>query len=215
MSSAPPSSMHDSLSPGLLIASPKLDGGTFERAVIVMVHHDEEGAMGFIINKKLSVDLASLLESADEELPGEVGEACSGMAVRFGGPVRLEQLWLIYQRKAAAEPARGGFSGQIEALQQRGALRFGDRWWLIADSDSIEQFVYGERDDPHRPFIGYTGWGPGQLEEEIDEGSWLFLDFQDDLIFWEMETEECWDEALKRLGVSPMAFLMMGKAAKA
>ena len=70
------SGLDTSLAPGFLIASPRLDGGPFERAVIVMVHHDEEGAMGFIVNKPLGIDFGSLLESADDQLGGEIDARC-------------------------------------------------------------------------------------------------------------------------------------------
>ena len=203
-------SSHTSLAPGLLIASPKLDGSTFERAVIVMVHHDEGGAMGFILNKPLTVDLGSLLETADEALEGPIDERCFDVAVRFGGPVRVEQLWLIYRDLDEESETPQAF----EALEQRGSLQFHKRWCVVADSESIEAFLYGQRDDPFRPFIGYTGWGPGQLEEELEEGSWLFLEFQEDLIFDDRDADDCWDDALARLGVAPMAFLMMGKVAR-
>lgn len=202
--------MDGSLSPGFLIASPKLDDSPFERAVIVMVHHNEQGAMGFIINKPLTIDLGSLLETAEETLPGEIDEGCFDASVHFGGPVRVEQLWLIYRGDEPHELSED----EIEQLEDKGQLHFTDHWCLVADSRSIESFVYGTRTDPYRPYIGYTGWGPGQLEDEIEDGSWLFLDFQEDLVFGELEPDECWDEALARLGVNPMAFLMMAKAGR-
>lgn len=202
--------MHDTFSPGFLIASPKLDGGPFERTVILMVHHDAEGSMGFIINKPLSIDLGSLLESADEQLPGEVTAGCYELDVHFGGPVRIEQLWLIYNDEDTSSSP-----GELERLELSGMLQFDENWCLVADSDSIESFVYGHRSAPFRPYIGYTGWGPGQLEEEFEDGSWLFLDFQEDLVFNECDPDDCWDNALARLGVNPMAFLMMGKVGRA
>ena len=201
----------ESFAPGFLIASPRLDGSPFERAVILMVHHDQEGAMGFIINKPLSIDLGSLLETADERLPGDITHDCFELSVRFGGPVRVEQLWLIYRE---LEGQRSGEVG-VKDLERQGLLQFDERWCLVADSESIEAFVYGRRSNLYRPYIGYTGWGPGQLEEEIDEGSWLLMDFEDELVFDEHEPEACWQHALALIGVNPMAFLMMGKVGSA
>ena len=198
------------LSPGFLVASPRMDGSTFERAVILVVHHDEDGAMGFIVNKPLSVNLGELLETADETLPGEIAERCFGLDVQFGGPVRMEQLWLIYRDDGEEQEPEAS----IEDLEERGCLQVAPRWRLIADSDSIEVFLYGEREDPFRPFIGYTGWGAGQLEGEMEEGSWLHLPFEGERVFEDRDQEEAWHDALKRIGVDPFAFLMMGGLAK-
>ena len=67
---------------------------------------------------------------------------------------------------------------------------------------------------PALVFIGYTGWGPGQLEGEIEEGSWLCLDFEQvDALGG--DDDACWSDALARLGVNPMAFMMMGKMGSA
>lgn len=198
--------MHETLSPGFLIASPKLDDSPFERAVIAMVHHDDRGAMGFIINKPLDVDLGTLLQSADEKLSGEIDLACFGMTVHFGGPVRVEQLWLVYhdvpdKLESDAEPL--SFD-----------LQFDPRWYVVAAYESIERLAGGQDGLDFKPFVGYTGWGAGQLEQELEEGSWLFLPFNNDFVL-SLSGEPLWEEALSRLGVDPMAFLMMGAAGRA
>jgi putative transcriptional regulator len=198
------------LAPGFLIASPRLDGGTFERAVILVAHHDEAGTMGFIVNKPLTVNLGELLETADDSLPGPIASRCFELAVQFGGPVRMEQLWLVYND----ESEHGEPPATIDDLEERGHLEFAPRWRLIADSESIESFLYGRRDDAFRPFIGYTGWGAGQLEEEMEEGSWLHLPFDASLIFEDRDQDDVWEDALARIGVDPFAFLMMGGLVK-
>jgi putative transcriptional regulator len=195
------------LAPGFLIASPKLDGSPFERAVIVMVHHDDQGAMGFIINKALDIDFGSLLQSADEKFALGISDRCYDIDVHFGGPVRVEQLWVIYNQ-APPTPE------ELEAAEQDGSLFFGERWFLASSSEVIERIASGQQAQAYRPFVGYTGWGPGQLEGELEEGSWLCLGFDDELLF-EVKAEEAWSLALDRLGVSPMAFTLMGKMAEA
>ncbi|MEM1349987.1 MAG: YqgE/AlgH family protein [Myxococcota bacterium] len=202
------SQIDGSLAPGFLIASPKLDGSPFERAVIVMVHHDDQGAMGFIVNKPLDIDFGSLLESVqeDEYASRAIADGCFDVFVHFGGPVRVEQLWVIYNHDGVP----------FEPDNDHGMISFGGTWTLVASSDSIEAFAFGERVNAFLPFIGYTGWGPGQLEGELEEGSWLCLDFQDDLVLdQDADGEDIWAEALGRLGVHPMAFLMMSKVGEA
>lgn len=202
-----------SISPGYLIASPKLDDSPFERAVVVMVHHDSEGAMGFIINKPLDIDFGSLIQSVNDDIARELTAESFDIPVHFGGPVRIEQLWLIFQREKVMEEPNESNLRLLEKMNDpdEGALTFSDGWFLAASGELIEGFAIGQEDGTYRPFIGYAGWGPGQLETEIEEGSWLLLDFEKDL-FFDAAPSVHWDEALKRLGVDPTAFLMMGKS---
>lgn len=196
----------DLLAPGFLVASPRLDGSLFERSVIVMVNHDDKGAMGFIINKPLEVDFGSLLEMVEMDT-NAIAPRCYDQEVYFGGPVRVEQLWVIYNgllTEAAPEPT-------FESLQSDGEIRFHDEWALSGTSYSIESFAFGREVNPFRPFVGYAGWGPGQLEREIGEGSWLLLDFDDEFVL-ETRADDLWDDALARLGVDETTFMMMGKA---
>ncbi len=199
-----------SLSPGFLIASPKLDGTPFERAVVVIVHHDDEGAMGFIINKPLEIDFGSLIQSVNEDIARQVVPDSFDVHVYFGGPVRIEQLWLIFQQDPDI------LSPRLRATptsnpEDSSTLGFSDGWFLAASGDIIEGFALGKEHGNYRPFIGYSGWGPGQLEAEIEDGSWLILDFEEDLFFDSIPAYN-WDQALNRLGVDPTAFLMMAKS---
>lgn len=205
-----------SISPGFLIASPKLDDSPFERAVVVMVHHDAEGAMGFIINKPLDIDFGSLIQSVNDELATELTPQSFETPVHFGGPVRIEQLWLIFQRDRVMEEKNEANLRLLQKMSEpdEGALTFSDGWFLAASGELIEGFAIGQEHGEYRPFIGYAGWGPGQLEAEIDEGSWLLLDFEKDL-FFDSSPALHWEEALERLGVEPTAFLMMGKSGMA
>lgn len=158
--------------------------------------------MGFIVNKPLEVDFGSLLEMVELE-GGNIAPTCYEQDVYFGGPVRVEQLWVMYNGWIANNAA-----DEFSSLEDDGEVRFHDEWALSGTSDSIQTFAYGREDNAFRPFVGYAGWGPGQLEKEIGEGSWLMLDFDDDLLAPNTTT---WDEALERLGVDETTFMMMGK----
>lgn len=202
-------SKNDQLAPGFLVASPRLDGSLFERTVIVMVNHDERGAMGFIINKPLDVDFGSLLEMVEIDTAA-IAPSCYDQDVYFGGPVRVEQLWVIYNGLLGGAAPRPSF----DSLQTDGEVLFRDGWALSGTSRSIESFAFGREPNPYRPFVGYAGWGPGQLEREISEGSWLPLDF-DDAFVLQSEPDTLWNTALSRLGVDETTFMMMGKAGSA
>ncbi len=201
------------IAPGFLVASPKLDDTPFERAVVVMIQHDDEGAMGFILNKPLEIDFGSLIESVNEELVPHLRPESFEKPVHFGGPVRIEQLWMIFRRNIEGEEDSAANQRLLHKMREPGdgALTFCDGWYLAASGDLIEGFAMGHQHGAHRPFIGYAGWGPGQLESEIEDGSWLMLDFDDDFLFDRGATVH-WDEALERLGVDPTAFLMMAKS---
>lgn len=201
-----------SLSPGYLIASPRLDGSPFERAVVAVVHHDDEGAMGFIINKPLEIDFGSLIQSVNDDIARRVVKKSFDIHVHFGGPVRIEQLWMIFKED---EQCLGNYSEKFKrGLEDSSTLAFHEGWFLAASGDVIEGFALGLQAGRYRPFIGYCGWGCGQLESEIEEGSWLVMDFEEDL-FFHSQANVNWDSALNRLGVDPTAFLMMGRAGMA
>src|SRR5690554_939968 len=96
-----------SMSPAFLVASPRLDGSPFERAVILLVHHDLSGAMGYIINKPVDVDFGTLISSVNTEIESKILADRFQKAVYFGGPVRLEQLWVLYKRSGEVRPDAG------------------------------------------------------------------------------------------------------------
>lgn len=194
------------LAPGFLVASPRLDGSLFERSVIVMVHHDAQGAMGFIVNKPLEVDFGSLLELVDLD-SDQIAPQCYEQDVFFGGPVRVEQLWVIYEGRLKQDD-----SG-VRSLHDDGEVRFHDDFTLSGTSASIESFAFGQDDNPFHPFVGYAGWGPGQLEDEIGDGSWLMIDFDPNIIA--CDPHQMWALALETLGVDETTFAMMGKAGSA
>lgn len=175
--------------------------------MILMVNHDVEGAMGFIINRPLDVDFGSLLELVD--LDGTIAPAAYEQDVFFGGPVRVEQLWVMYHGMLeGADPQR-----TFDGLREHGEVRFHDEWALSGTAHSIESFALGSGATAFRPFVGYTGWGPGQLEEEIGEGAWLMIDFDAEFVL--ESTDTMWDLALDRLGLDEATFLLMGKAGSA
>lgn len=202
-----------SMAPCFLVASPKLDDSPFERAVILLVHHDEQGAMGYIVNKPVQVDFGTLIASVNEAIEDQILAERFEQTVFFGGPVRMEQLWVLFRRSAPGPPARPlAFEGGSEVHPAN--LHFGERWTLSAAGRIIERFALEPTDRFFMPMLGYAGWGAGQLEGELEDGSWLLADF-DEALVRETPAADCWDRALKIIGVDPTAFLMMGKAGSA
>lgn len=203
----------------------------------MMVHHDQRGAMGYIINKPVDVDFGTLISSVNAQLQPKILAERFQKTVYFGGPVRIEQLWVLYKQSQAAERAysdlaapapelgkpvlpdsfQSAFAGALgdeEPGGHIGDFSIGERWALSASGRVIEDFAMHPTDDYFMPVLGYAGWGAGQLEEEIGEGSWLLADFDDSLIF-ETQPFDRWKRALDEMKVDPMSFLMMGEVGQA
>jgi putative transcriptional regulator len=134
----------------LLVASPLLGDPNFERAVVFMLEHSDEGALGLVLNRPSEVEIASPLD--------DWSRFTSHPAVVFvGGPVSREAV-ISLARVAHAHSAPDAWQriyGPVGVLD------------LTADADLIGAVI-----DDLRIFAGYAGWGPGQLEGEIEEGAW-------------------------------------------
>ncbi len=176
------------LAPGFLVAAPPLGDPNFDRSVVLLAAHGDDGAFGWIINGRAIMTLPDLLVRADivKDAPEVEG------AVRVGGPVSPEQVWLVYPERSRFEGVEGQFevgTGVIACASRR-VLE------LIAESLPPENLL---------AFAGYAGWAPGQVENEIRAGAWLPVDFDEELVF-EVPRDELWHRAYERVGATPMAF---------
>jgi putative transcriptional regulator len=144
--------VNPSLTGELLVATPVIEGGLFQRSVILVVDHNEDGALGVILNLPSRLPLGEVLP-AWQELAVEP-------AVLFqGGPVGQESALAV-----ARVPITAGDSAELRRFAPEFALVD-----LDADPDELDAIA------GIRAFIGYSGWSAGQLEEEIDEGSWFVV----------------------------------------
>lgn len=164
------------MEPGFLIASPQLRDPNFQRTVVLLVHHDEQGALGLIVNRSSAVRLGDVVEHLDEVAPGRANRP-----VLAGGPVDRAVGFVVF-RGRAPEGWTVGDAIAVSASSER----------LSALVASGAEFLL---------CLGYAGWGPGQLDREYEEGSWVHLDASADLVF-EVGLDERYDRALARLGLS-------------
>lgn len=189
------------LAPGFLVASPQLIDPNFSGSVVLVAEHGEEGALGFILNRPSEMTVAEVLSGIDEELVALADGADLSMGrVLWGGPVQPQGLWILYR------PSNGGL--------EESSVELGDDVALGASRELLESLLTGERTGPFYLLLGYAGWGPLQVEQETTAGSWLPLDFSDDLAF-EVAFEDRWETAVRRLGLPPGGFLMGGPGAEA
>jgi len=189
------SAISTSLAPGFLVAAPNLKDPNFSNTLILMAEHNQEGALGFVVNRALSVNLEDLLEGViDEEI--EVNPRDPDMfPVLWGGPVQTRSVWVLFER-------------QGEPLSDN-EIAINDHLAIGASEGLLEAFVSGARSGHFHILLGYAGWGPHQLEEETASGAWLPLDIKDSLIFDEPIADR-WEAALRALGLVPGGFIMGG-----
>jgi putative transcriptional regulator len=180
--------MSSALAPGLLLAAPPLADPNFERSVILLSAHGPEGAFGWVLNGQESMPLAELLVRAKlAEAPPKI----EGVA-RYGGPVSQEQVWLLYP--SGALPA--ALEGQMEVAPGITAS---------ASRKVLERLAQGPLPRGLITLMGYAGWAPWQLENEIKSGAWLPTDVTAEVVF-DTAPGELWGRAYQRIGASPMAF---------
>jgi putative transcriptional regulator len=172
-----------SLTGQLLISMPQMDDPFFERSVVYLCAHSEgEGAMGLIINK--TVDSLTL-----DELYAQlkIEPAMHSTApVHFGGPVALGQ----------------GFVLHSADYREKGTLGISGDFALTATLDILHARSRGEGPRQSLVALGYAGWGPGQLDAEIQANGWLLVAADTDLVF-DTEDDDKWQRALAKLGVAP------------
>ncbi|MFT5065536.1 MAG: putative transcriptional regulator [Yoonia sp.] len=168
----------------LLIAMPDMGDPRFDRSVIYICAHSEEGAMGLIVNKpQPKLRFINLLKQLDIEVEGTVREA----RVHYGGPV---------------ETVRGFVLHTDDYRTEGGTVDVADHICMTSTMDVLQDLARGKGPDTALLAIGYAGWGEGQLEGEIFQNGWLTCDADPDIIFG-IDNDSKWTDALAILGVSP------------
>jgi putative transcriptional regulator len=164
--------MTESLRGQLLIASPALIDPNFRRAVVLVVAHDEDGAVGLVLNRPTEADVAEAVpELAEVVEPGAV--------VSIGGPVQNESVVVL---------------AEWDDHDEAGAMVFDDIGLMGAEAESGRVAAATRR---VRVFAGYAGWGGGQLETELEEGSWVVEPAVDEDVFG---GGDLWANVLRRKG---------------
>lgn len=172
----------------ILIAMPGMSDTRFQRSVVYICAHNEEGAMGLVVNKLIdSLTFDELLQQLDIENP-KPGQKID---VHFGGPVE----------------AGRGFVLHSSEYQQDSTLQVDERIAMTATLDILRDIAAGEGPKQHLFALGYAGWGPGQLDSELQANGWLTADANETLVF-SAELSDKWDGAIKALGIDP-SFLVI------
>lgn len=165
----------------LLVAMPGMPDERFAKTVIFVCAHSEEGAMGIVINRELS---SLTFEELIEQLDLTAGDGSIDLPVQAGGPV---------------ETGRGFVLHSID-YQHEGTLVVGEEVALTATVDILRAIARGEGPRRRILALGYAGWSPGQLEDEIRANGWLNVLADADLVF-DPALDEKWDRAMAKIGV--------------
>ena len=173
----------DYLTGQLLVAMPAMGDSRFSRSVIYMCVHNEEGAMGLIINKLTdALSFTELLTQLDIKTLGGAPKS----PIHFGGPVETGRGFVLhsseYNRDGTIDVADGmALTATIDILKD------------IAEKCGPEKFLLA---------LGYAGWGAGQLDGEIQQNAWLHVPADPELTF-DQDNEEKWENAIAKIGVNP------------
>ncbi len=178
------------LAPGLLVAAPPLVDPNFDRSVVLLAAHGPEGAFGWIINGPELMTLPELLVRA--EIIGDSPAGNGSGSIRVGGPVSREQVWLVYK----SEDRFDDIEGQFEV---------GNGIMASASRQVLEAIAKGRQPKSLVGLVGYAGWAPSQLENEIRTGAWLPTNVERDLVF-DVPRDQVWQRAYEHVGTTPIAF---------
>ena len=175
----------------VLIAMPGMQDPRFQKTLVYLCAHSADGAMGLIVNKR-----AEGLNFKDlfGKLGIPVGELLGQTPVHFGGPV---------------ESGRGFVLHSSDYHTADATLKIDDETSMTATMDILNAMA--QETGPERAIValGYAGWAPGQLENELQQNGWLACPADSDLLFGTDEDSK-WDRALAKLGVHPAMLSAMG-----
>ena len=170
-----------------LIAMPGMADDTFAGAVVYLCEHTEKGALGLVINRPIDIKLKNLFDKVELSLDrADLAEE----PVFFGGPVQTERGFVLHER---LDETGGHYNS---SLAIRGGLE------MTTSRDVLEALSNGAGPKRLLVTLGYSGWGAGQLEDEISRNGWLTVDANTDIIF-NTPIEQRYERALGLLGVDP------------
>ncbi len=194
------------LAPGFLVASPPLGDPNFDRTVVLLAVHGDGGALGFVVNRAAPVTIGDLLSIAG------YGEGLvEATPVHVGGPVQPSSGWVVM-----VDPDLDAALGSVLAVGDRVRVTSSRAAFDAMARDVEDGKPIGGSHDPRRRMVllGYSGWGPGQLEGEIAAGAWLPVPL-DERVLFDVPLEDRWQEAYALLGLSPAAMMTLGSGGDA
>jgi putative transcriptional regulator len=173
-----------STAPLLLLSMPQMADPNFARTVVLLCDYTNEGAFGLVVNRRMDQPAWTMVRT-EPEVPVD-----RNLRLWIGGPVEPQRTWVLMAE------GQGPDDEQREIAP--GVL-------LSVSKELTLQVLQSPPSSRTRLLVGCAAWGPGQLERELSESSWLTMDVDPALIF-NLPPDEMWDAAIRRLGTDPSAF---------
>lgn len=170
------------LTDNFLIAMPALEDPYFSNALVYVCEHNENGALGIIVNRPIDMNLAGLLEKIDIKLEAE---ALADLPVYFGGPVQLDRGFVLH-RPVGKWQSTLAVNGDVGLTSSRDVLA------SVGSAGLPSEIIVT---------LGYAGWSAGQLEDELAQNSWLTVAAKPSILF-DLPPEERLPAAMQMLGIS-------------
>ena len=170
------------LTDNFLIAMPSLEDLYFSRALVYICEHNENGALGIIVNRPIDMTLAGLFEKIDIKLDAE---NLNNLPVYFGGPVQLDRGFVLH-RPVGQWQSTLTVNGEVGLTSSRDVLT------SVGSAGLPSEIIVT---------LGYSGWDAGQLEAELAQNSWLTVPAKNSILF-DLPPEERLPAALQKLGIS-------------
>lgn len=173
---------------------PQLQDPNFRRSVVLLVQHDETGTFGLVLNRPAQLSASDLCRGIECRWSGE-----PDALVYQGGPVQENTGWVLFQGQDLR--LEFDFSESFDDVTEVGADGL-----LFAGSIDVLRAVAESPPRDLRLFLGYAGWGPGQLEREMAAGAWIVAPLSVETIF-QAEPDAMWDLVVRGLGVDPVTLI--------
>jgi putative transcriptional regulator len=159
----------------LLISEPFLPDPNFERTVVLLCEHNDEGSFGFVLNKPSLLKVKEVLEDV----------LSLDTTVYVGGPVQQDTLHFIHRNSTVES-----------AVEIASNVNWGGDFETIVTMCDTSQLPATDI----RFFLGYSGWGPGQLNAELEQDSWIVCDFINEQLLFDTDPQVMWRKALESMG---------------
>lgn len=177
--------MTESFKPTLLLSMPQMQDPNFARSVVLLCDYLPEGAFGLVLNHPTEEPASSMVQLVPPITGGNELVLCSG------GPVEPQRGWIL----TAEQPEEPEYRTIVDGL-------------YLSTSPALLRRLLEARPAPRaRVLAGYAGWGPGQLDEELERSSWLMAGITLDLVF-DIEPALMWETAIRRMGADPSTLQM-------
>jgi putative transcriptional regulator len=177
-------SLPPSLAGHFLVAMPSLADAPFSRGVVLLCQHDEDGAIGLLVNQLSEYRLGDILDQMKLTC---TEQDLLDAPVLIGGPVQQERGFVLHREHGHWESS----------------YRINDQWSITTSRDILAAMAAGDGPRHALLALGYSGWSAGQLEQELKDNSWLAVEANDRIIF-DTPLEERWNAAAGLMGLDPL-----------